>query len=139
VSHSRRTGHAPVAFDDDAFGEDLKRASESGAEIAETTRARYERDGVPADRLRKCEAEGSDGTSLPRCLKVYLPTPAGPFGMVFQLVARQGSLRLRYLAFGCATTPTDRTRSPSTRSPTSDYMTPGQTSSKRNQKLPDRD
>lgn len=100
MSHSRRTGHAPVAFDDDTFGEDLRRASEFGTEVAETTRARYERDGVPADQLRKCEAEGSDGTSLPRCLKVYLPVPAGPFGMVFQVVVRKGKLRLRYLAFG---------------------------------------
>ncbi len=100
MSHSRRTGHAPVVFDDDTFGDDLNRASASGAEVAETTRTRYERHGVPTDQLRKCEAEGSDGTSLSRCLKVYLPTPAGPFGMVFQLVARQGNLRLRYVAFG---------------------------------------
>lgn len=100
MSHSRRADNALVVFDDDAFRNDLERAGRSGAEIAERTHTRYERDGVPPDQLRKCEAEGRDGTNLPRCLKVYLPTPAGPFGMVFQLVVRQGHTRLRYLAFG---------------------------------------
>jgi hypothetical protein len=100
MAHSRRPGHAPVVFDDGAFSKDLERASKVAAEVARTARARYERDGVPADQLRKCETEGNDGTSLPCCLKVYLPTPAGPFGMVFQLVAQQGNVRLRYVAFG---------------------------------------
>lgn len=100
MSHSRRTGHAPVAFENYAFSVDVKRMSASGAAVAKKTRAHYERHGVPTDQLRKCEVEGSDGTSLPSCLKVYLPAPAGPFGMVFQLVSRQGELHLRYLAFG---------------------------------------
>jgi hypothetical protein len=100
VSHSRRAGNAPVVFDEDAFDHDIRRSSAHGMEVAAATRALYERDGAPTDQLRKCEAEGGDGTRLPDCLKVYLPTPAGPFGMVFQLVARQGNLQLRYAAFG---------------------------------------
>ena len=30
--------------------------------------------------------EGRDGTRLPGCLKVYVPMPAGPWGIVFQIV-----------------------------------------------------
>jgi hypothetical protein len=50
--------------------------------------------------MRACDAEHRSGTSLANCFKVYLPPPAGRFGMVFELVVRQGHLELLYLAFG---------------------------------------
>jgi hypothetical protein len=82
---SNKRGHAPVVFDEASFDADTKEGNSAGADVAKAARRAYERDGVPADDLRRCEAEGSDGTLLPHCLKVYMPAPAGRFGMVFQL------------------------------------------------------
>jgi hypothetical protein len=95
-----RPGHAPVVFTDDAFDEHLARTSNSGRATAEAARRRYERDGVPVEQLRHVRDEGPDGTSLPNCLKVYLPPPDGRFGMVFKLVIDETGAWLRYLAFG---------------------------------------
>jgi hypothetical protein len=98
---------SPVVFDEAFFEADLKRASENGKEVAKKTRARYESEGIPSEDLRLCEAEGPEGTELPRCLKVYLPDAAGRFGMVFQLeiIERRGVLR--YLSFGVRHHPAD--------------------------------
>jgi len=95
-----KRGHAPVVFDEASFDADTKEGNAAGADVARAARRAYERDGVPSDDLRRCEAEGSDGTLLPHCLKVYMPPPAGRFGMVFQLEIVNGRGRLRYLAFG---------------------------------------
>ena len=91
---------ALVVFDDALFDADLQRASDAGAEAARAGRRRFENEGAPRDELRLCEAEGSDGTQLPSCLKVYLPPPAGRFGMVFQLEIVDDRAQLRYMAFG---------------------------------------
>lgn len=91
---------APVIFDDLAFRADVERASATGANTARTARDRYEKDGVPTPRLMLCADEGKDGTSLPACLKIYLPEPTGRFGMVFQLEIGPIGPRLNYLAFG---------------------------------------
>jgi hypothetical protein len=80
-----RPGHASVVFADDAFDEDIARASSGGRAAAEAARQRYERDGVPIGELRELQDEGPEGTILPNCLKVYLPPPDGRFGMVFEL------------------------------------------------------
>lgn len=98
MTHKR--GHAPVVFDQASFDADTKGENSAGADVARAARRAYERDGVPGDDLRRCEAEGSDGTLLPHCLKVYIPAPAGRFGMVFQLEIVNGRGQLRYLAFG---------------------------------------
>jgi hypothetical protein len=91
---------APVVFDELAFSADVKRASAAGANAARIARDRYEKEGVPTARLLLCAVEGEDGTSLPECLKVYLPEPIGRFGMVFQLETDPIGSRLNYLAFG---------------------------------------
>jgi hypothetical protein len=63
--------------------------------------AGYESDGVPIDELRACDPEGPGGTQLERCMKVYVPAPSGPHGMVFRIGRRRdGKLGLAYLAFG---------------------------------------
>ena len=93
-------GRARVVFDEVAFAEDVMRSGRSGAAVLQETRRRYERDGVGVERLRACEAEGSDGTELPACFKVYLPEPAGKFGMVLALASDERGLGLRCLAFG---------------------------------------
>ena len=51
---------------------------------------------------------GSDGTELPNCAKVYLPPPAGRFGMVFNLtIDSDGRPVLGFLAFGVRHEPRD--------------------------------
>jgi hypothetical protein len=91
----------PVIFGSSAWAEDLLRASVGAQEVAQTARAQFEPSGIPVADLRACQAEGPDGTRLESCVKVYLPAPAGPHGMVFRIVRdRQGRLGLVYAAFG---------------------------------------
>jgi hypothetical protein len=87
-------------FDLDAFREDMARTTRAGRDAAEAARRRYEAGGTPRSELRPCDPEGRDGTQLPQCLKVYLPPPAGRFGMVFKFVLADDGPRLDYLAFG---------------------------------------
>lgn len=91
---------SPAVFDDALFAVDVKRASDAGANAARAARKRFEGEGVPRDELRLCEPAGTEGAELPHCLKVYLPPPAGRFGMVFQLEIVAGHGQLRYVAFG---------------------------------------
>lgn len=91
---------APALFDDAAFAEDLNRASDTGREVALAARKSYERGGVPIDDLLACAEEGPDGTMLASCMKIYLPRPAGNFGMVFRIERRDGRALLAYAAFG---------------------------------------
>ena len=97
-SRPRRT--PPVVFDAALWAEDMIRASAAARDVAGAARRAFEADGVPIDQLRPCEAEGTDGTSLPHCVKVYLPPPAGHHGMVLDIDRRGGRLVLAYLAFG---------------------------------------
>jgi hypothetical protein len=109
-----KRGYAPVALDELAWQEDLRIASRSARRIASETRARLEREGQSIDALFACDADARDGTSLPGCVKVYLPPPGGPLGLVYRLARnKQGRLYLDHLAFGIrhqpdrkATTPT---------------------------------
>ncbi|HEY7962102.1 MAG TPA: hypothetical protein VID29_09290 [Solirubrobacteraceae bacterium] len=89
-----------MVFDEASFDEDMKRAGTSAAKIGRLARRRFEAEGIGLGQLRSCGEEGDDGTSLPWCVKVYLPQPAGRFGMVLQLVAHSKGVRLRCLAFG---------------------------------------
>ena len=95
-----KRGHARVLFGEGAFAEDIVRSGRTGARILRETRRRYERDGVAIASLRRCEAEGRDGTRLPACFKVYLPPPDGKFGMVLRFTLGKKGVCLRYLAFG---------------------------------------
>lgn len=90
----------PARFDRDTWQGDLARASSAGRAAACTARRRYEDAGVPVGEVRRLREEGSDGTILPRCVKVYLPPPDGRFGMVFEVTRLEARLRLEYLAFG---------------------------------------
>jgi hypothetical protein len=100
--HPPRPSHAPVVFDEPSFQEDLAYTNVTGVAVARMTRHRYESEGIPVGELRLTEEQGPDGAFLPRCLKVYLPPPEGPFGMVFRLIidSDTGAAHLRYLAFG---------------------------------------
>lgn len=90
----------PARFDAEAFREDASRATPAARAAAEGARQDFEASGTPRSILRPCDAEGRDGTELPQCLKVYLPPPARPFGMVFKFVMADGGPQLDFLAFG---------------------------------------
>jgi len=97
---NKRAGQVTALFDDAAFAEDLRRASDAGREVALTARKEYEQSGLPIGHLLACDEEGTDGTQLPHCVKVYLPRPGGKFGMVFRIERREGRTLLAYIAFG---------------------------------------
>jgi hypothetical protein len=60
--------------------------------------------------MRRVQDQGHDGTVLANCAKVYLPPPAGRFGMVFRAISVDGQPRLAYLAFGVRHQPHDSRR-----------------------------
>jgi hypothetical protein len=92
----------PVGFDDDALAEDLGHlpaaAEEALRQFRKTTRRQG---GIPRSQLMACQAEGRDGTSLPGCVKTYIPWPSGRFGAVLIAVTHPARpLALRAIAFG---------------------------------------
>ena len=87
--------------------EEIGRLDERSASRVQAERARHEIEGGQATLdLQKCEADGEEGTSLPGCVKLYVPlgrqgASSAPFGFVFQLAQNQdGSLVWNFLAFG---------------------------------------
>jgi hypothetical protein len=96
-----KRGFAPVAFDELAWQGDLQKASKSARRIGKETRSRLEREGQPVDALFACDENARDGTSLPGCVKAYIPPPEGPLGIVYRLAKnKDGRLYLDHLAFG---------------------------------------
>ena len=92
----------PVLFDEQAIAEDLHHLP-GGARVAlDALRRELERnDGLPMARVKRCDAEGRDGTNLGGCLKTYVPWPTGRFGLVFVPAAHPTRpLALRAFAFG---------------------------------------
>lgn len=71
----------PVVFNPTWWEHDLARLPERGAQLAARHRRALERDGLPLDPtvVRKCDAEGRDGTNLKGCVKQYLEQ----WGLVF--------------------------------------------------------
>lgn len=94
-------GRLRAVFDAEAWAEDMAATTPAGRLVADEARRRFDAGGVPVEELRRCDPEGRDGTRLPGCVKVYLPPPAGRFGMVFRLT-RDPSKRpvLVLVAFG---------------------------------------
>jgi hypothetical protein len=62
----------PVVFDERSWADDVSRIGARGRGLAETTRGRLEREGVPLAELHRCQPEGQGGTALPGCVKLYL-------------------------------------------------------------------
>lgn len=65
---------------------------------------------------RPCETEGSDGTRLPGCRKLYIPlgregASEAPYGFVFQLAKTPDGLAWNFIAFGERHPGNPRTRS----------------------------
>jgi hypothetical protein len=92
----------PVIFDEHAIADDLAHHPPVARHALELLRREIDRDGgIPAARLKRCEAEGHDGTRLAGCLKTYVPWPTGRFGLVMLPVAHPTRpLALRAFAFG---------------------------------------
>lgn len=101
ASSGRSTGPT-VHFDELAFAEDMSHATTAGRSVAVDARRRLEREGVDVATLQRCQAQGRDGTRLERCVKLYLPSTAGTWRMVFEITRDRasGQLVLAYLAFG---------------------------------------
>lgn len=92
---------ARAHFDAGAWEEDLARTTLGGRQAAEAARKDYEQHGVPITQLRRVAEHGHDRTILPDCMKVYLPTPDGRFGVIFMLKFEpDGRPVLMFLAFG---------------------------------------
>ena len=105
-----------LAFDDDLWIEEVDRfdAGSRAHTAATVARRQIDRPGARVV-VRACDAEGSDGTRLPGCAKLYVPLdvePSGaPLGFVFALrTGPDETVRLRMLAFG------ERHPAPGTRS-----------------------
>jgi hypothetical protein len=92
----------PVVFDEHAIAEDLSHHPPVARNALDLFRREIERDGgLPVSRLKRCEAEGRDGTRLAGCVKTYVPWPTGRFGLVLVPVAHPSrALALRAIAFG---------------------------------------
>lgn len=100
--HTPRRGRPLTAiFLEPAWSADLQGTTPAGLVAATDARKRLTANGVPATELRRCDAEGRDGTRLDGCYKLYLPPPAGRFGMVFRAqVDRNSRVTVVFLAFG---------------------------------------
>lgn len=92
----------PVVFDEHSITEDLSHHPPVARHALELLRRDLDRDGgLPVSRLKRCEAEGRDGTRLPGCVKTYVPWPTGRFGLVLTPVSHPTRpLALRAFAFG---------------------------------------
>jgi hypothetical protein len=90
----------PVIVDEEALAEDLAHASEAARAAIEPMVARLSESGAPARWLKRCGEEARDGTSLPGCVKMYIPQPDGQWGAVFLGTTVNGTLTLILLAVG---------------------------------------
>ena len=88
-----------MTFDEEWWATDLARTTPVGRKAARRP-LRVRAGRRSARRPAPCEADGRDGTKLERCFKVYLPRPAGRFGMVLRIEVTGKHSQLRYLAFG---------------------------------------
>jgi hypothetical protein len=89
-----------VRVDERALSDDLAHASDAGRTAIESTVRHLQADGIPSAWLKRCDAEARDGTRLPRCVKLYIPQPAGQWGAVFLGGVVEGRPKLFLLAVG---------------------------------------
>jgi hypothetical protein len=102
-----KPGYAPVAFDELAWGQDLRASTDAGRAAAVKKRADLELAdlrsvGQPVDELLACDEDARDGTSLPECVKTRVHWSEGKWGIVY-LIGRDketGRLYLDVLSFG---------------------------------------
>jgi len=92
----------PVVFDEPAIAEDLTHHPPVARNALELLRRELDRDGgLPASRVKRCDAEGRDATRLGGCLKTYVPWPTGQYGLIMLPAAHPTRpLALYAFAFG---------------------------------------
>jgi hypothetical protein len=71
-----------VGVDDVVLEEDLPHATAAGRAAIAPVIEELRSSGVPFSWLKRCQAEGRDGTRLPGCAKIYIPHPDGRWGAV---------------------------------------------------------
>jgi hypothetical protein len=96
----RRTITFRVKFNDARFAEDVARCRPEGKKVAREAREQLDSDGAPRDLLTSCAGEHRDGTDLTGMVKLYLPMPYGPWGLVLQGATDDAGLHLLAVAFG---------------------------------------
>ena len=104
----RSTPPVSIEFGAEEWQEETGRLDKRSPAGTQAERARREIEDGKADRdWKRCRSEGApDGTSLPGCLKLYVPlgkqgASDAPYGFVFRFQqARNGSLSLNLVAFG---------------------------------------
>jgi hypothetical protein len=97
----------PIRFGEHEWREEIERLRERSSARTQAERSRREIESSKAALdLRKCKAEGDDGTRLIGCVKLYVPlgrqgASEAPFGFVFQLAKiSDGAFVWSFLAFG---------------------------------------
>lgn len=104
----RATFSPPVYFGPKEWTEEVERLAPNSPARLQAQRARREiRSGRAPLAWRRCRAEGApDGTSLPGCVKLYVPLARqgasnAPYGFVFRLQEEpEDGLSLNLVAFG---------------------------------------
>lgn len=89
-----------VRIDSAVLDEDLAHATDAGRTAIKRALAEVADDGVPYLWLKRCQAEGRDGTRLPGCVKFYVPQPDGKWGAVLTADTHDGTKTLLLLAAG---------------------------------------
>jgi hypothetical protein len=92
----------PARFDEEAISTDLEHLSNAAGAALVQLRREVDRDGgLPKSRLLRCQDEGRDGTRLEEWVKIRVPWPDGPWGIVFRAVAHPTRpFGLRAIAYG---------------------------------------
>lgn len=85
---------------DQALDEDLAHCTAAGRSAIETMLSALSKEGISRGWLRRCEAEGRDGTRLGGCVRLYIPQPAGQWGAVFAADVEDGTPVLVLIAVG---------------------------------------
>jgi hypothetical protein len=96
----------PLIFGDREWVEEVERYEPKASARLRAESARREIEaGQRRLTWRPCEPEGSHGTRVPGCRKVYIPlgqegASTAPYGFVFQLAITKKGLVWNFLAFG---------------------------------------
>lgn len=106
TSSGKKLSSASIVFGSNEWAEEVERyVPNSSARLRAEGALREIQAGGVKLAWRPCEAEGSHGTRLPGCRKLYVPlgqegASAAPYGLVFQLAKTDGGLVWNFIAFG---------------------------------------
>jgi len=115
-------GHAPVAFDEKAWSEDLRNTTDEGRTAATKKRAELNETAKRSTSCWPAMSRRATGRICPNASRPASPgrTDAGE-SSTLSPATRRGDCPSMSWRSACATTPRDRTHSTSTKSPTGDW------------------